>query len=259
MIESSLVSMHFAQKNMLAVLFSAGILLTSFIPKASAFSTSDKKPNPEKADTSAWVEVCSITDMHLTRLNGYIPDAKIDSYNLNVIRLNDMRSSKNTEVKKDKANYASKNVLESKIIASVEANFQEPVINTGVRGETQESTDYNLNAEILLNLVNEHRVKIGIAPLQKDDSLMQLASGRTSQLFDEIFVNGNMHAGFRALNLSYYATENIIYNRTEQGAFNWWLSSGVHRAAIQNPQHTHTGIACSGKTCAQIFTSFQPR
>jgi uncharacterized protein YkwD len=84
---------------------------------------------------------------------------------------------------------------------------------------------------------------------------MQFAVERVPELFDEIFVNGNMHAGFYNRNLPYHSTENIIYNNTEQGAFQWWLNSPIHRHAIENSSYTHTGIACGGKFCSQIFAS----
>lgn len=250
--------MHYAQKKVLAALFAAGMLLASYMPKAHA-STANKKPYTDQAAAFAWQEYCSISELNFTKLESLLSKPKIASSNFSIKRINDMRTQKILLVKADKAKYASENTAKLNIVASVEASIKEPVLAKEVKAESQETVTNELNAEILLSLVNEHRQKIGIPALQKDDSLMQYAASRTPQLFDEIFVNGNMHAGFHALNLPYYATENIIYNRSETGAFNWWLNSGVHRAAIQNPEHTHTGIACSGKTCAQIFTSFIPR
>lgn len=253
--------MLFAQKNVLASLFAASTLLISLTPSAHAESTANSKSQyPIQAEAKVVAEPCSISDLPLTKLETYIPTAKIASYSLNSARLNDMRSLKLKVNREDKANYAVERVLESTDTASVEAETKAPVIvQSEIKTELDEPIEYSLNAEVLFTLINEHRVKIGIQPLVKDDKLMQIASERAPELFDEIFVNGNMHAGFYARNLPYYATENIIYNRTEIGALNWWLGSAIHRSAIQNSEHTYTGIACSGRTCSQIFSHFQPK
>jgi hypothetical protein len=121
---------------------------------------------------------------------------------------------------------------------------------------TPSVASYQLNADVLLEKVNNHRIAIGLTPLQKDAALTDIAISRGPELFDEIFVNGNMHAGFYARNLPYWATENIIYYNDEDGAFNWWMNSSIHRSAIENASYTHTGIACDGKACSQIFTAF---
>lgn len=125
-----------------------------------------------------------------------------------------------------------------------------------VSGETVETAVFGLNADKLLELVNNHRVSIGLNALQKDDRVMTVATERAPELFDEIFINGNMHAGFYARNLPYHSTENIIYFNSEEGAYNWWMNSAIHRAAIENPEYTHTGIACDGNACSQIFANF---
>lgn len=121
---------------------------------------------------------------------------------------------------------------------------------------TPDTTDYALNPDVLFNLVNQHRSAIGLSQVQKEDRVMQVAQDRAPELFDEIFVNGNMHAGFNARQLPYHSSEIIIYYNTEEGAMQWWLHSPVHKGIIQDGSYTHAGIACSGKSCTMIFASF---
>lgn len=116
-------------------------------------------------------------------------------------------------------------------------------------------TALSLQADVIFELVNAHRTNIGLAAVQKDERVMQVAISREPELFDEIFVNGNMHAGFYARNLSYKASEIVIYFNTEEGAVNWWLNSPVHRSIIENASYTHAGIGCAGKACSMIFAS----
>lgn len=123
---------------------------------------------------------------------------------------------------------------------------------------TQAPEGYALNADVLFNLVNDLRVRSGLAALQKDDRVMQIAQSRAPELFDEIFVTWNMHAGFYARNLPYWATENMIYMRTEQEAFDWWLNSTVHRNSMLG-EYAYAGIGCEGKACSMIFTNFSPK
>jgi len=243
--------MLFAYKKVFPALFAVSMLL--------AFA------QPEKAQASSptgqnevQTTICAGSIIPLTGISEVMPKVSLASYMLNSQIVNDMRATKIVFEKKNKASYASAKVVDAKIPVSSESAVVE-MVRVEVKSEAIEPEITELNAEVLLGLINDHRVKIGLSPLQKDESLMQIARERTSELFDEIFVNGNMHAGFYARNLPYYATENIIYNRSEAGAFNWWLNSSIHRSAIQNSEHTHTGIGCSGRTCSQIFTHFQPK
>jgi uncharacterized protein YkwD len=201
------------------------------------------------------------TNSALTMINSLIPSAKIVSFKAKDDLLSNMQSVDYLLIRKDAAVYASAKQIQSTVASVVSKSVvgQPQIVQGEVKGEAVEANAHNLNADLLLNLVNQHRVNIGLQPLQKDDRVMQIASERTPELFDEIFVNNNMHAGFYSRNLPYAAVENIIYYNTEEGAFQWWLNSPLHRAAIENPTYTYTGIACSGRFCSMIYTSFQPK
>lgn len=121
-----------------------------------------------------------------------------------------------------------------------------------------DTISYALQADTLFDMVNEHRTSIGLPALQKDDRLMDIARSRAPEIFDEIFVNHNMHAGFYGRNLPYWATENIIYHHSEESALQWWLHSPVHRHAIEG-DYQFAGIGCDGKACSMIFSNFEPK
>ncbi len=248
--------MHFAYKKAYLALFAMSALVAVFQPKEVHASTSN---NEAKNGVSSAVETyCEASDIPLTGISSYMPKTSFISFSLNNQLVYDMRSVKLQVDTSDKAVFATAKVDEVRIEAP-DTLSQSEILKTEVKAEAVEPVSTELNADTLLGLINEHRIKIGLSALEKEENLMQIARERAPELFDEIFVNGNMHAGFYSRNLPYRATENIIYNQSEAGAFRWWLNSSVHRAAIQSTEHTHTGIACSGKACAQIFTSFKPR
>lgn len=133
-----------------------------------------------------------------------------------------------------------------------------------VLGATTTSTNVSapagsLNSDLLFEMINNHRASIGLPAYQKDERICQVARDRGPELYNEIFVTGNMHAGFKARNLPYWATENMISLGSEQASFNWWMSSSLHRRAIESNVYTHSCGACYGNSCAQIFTAFQPK
>jgi uncharacterized protein YkwD len=120
------------------------------------------------------------------------------------------------------------------------------------------AASHSLSSEVLFQKINNHRAKIGLPAFQKDERICQVAQSRAPELYREIFVTRRMHQGFYGRKLPYWATENMIHQNTEDQAFNWWMRSYIHRKAIQGNYKYACG-ACSGKSCAMIFTSFQPK
>jgi len=122
---------------------------------------------------------------------------------------------------------------------------------------SEQADSFPLNADFIFSLVNKHRLDIGLPVFQKDDRICHIAQVRAPQISNEILTR-TMHNGFFALNLPYFATENIIAIQTEQEAVNWWLHSPVHRHAIEN-DYVYSCVACSGKSCSEIFTNFEAK
>ena len=113
-------------------------------------------------------------------------------------------------------------------------------------------------AEKLFAMVNDHRSKIGLPAFEKDSKVCEMVASRAPQVYDEVFKEGPMHKGFKALNLSYWATENIAAYDTIEKNFDFWLRDDIHRKAIESAAK-YSCVACSGTYCSQIFTSFTPK
>lgn len=116
----------------------------------------------------------------------------------------------------------------------------------------------SLNPDVLFDMVNTVRVQNGLSAFQKDDNVCSIAQSRAPEIYAEIMVNHNMHAGFYARNLPYWATENLIFQKTEAAALNWWMNEPIHRAAILS-NNKYSCIACQGDACSEIFTNYLPK
>lgn len=123
---------------------------------------------------------------------------------------------------------------------------------------TSEEKEPILSADVLFDLVNTYRQKLNLPAFIKDESLCSITTSRAPEVYNEIFVQGPMHKGFYSKNLPYFATENIIYMRNEESALNWWLNSPIHKNAVLG-KYTYSCIACSGQSCSEIFTNFEPK
>lgn len=117
----------------------------------------------------------------------------------------------------------------------------------------------SLSADVYFNMINSHRASIGLPAFEKHPQLCEVAASRGPELNNEIFGNSYIHAGFKKLNLPYWATENMIGYPTEEIGFSWWMNSSIHRQAIESPDYKYACGTCSGKACNMIFTSFVPK
>lgn len=110
--------------------------------------------------------------------------------------------------------------------------------------------------EEMLELVNQERARVGVAPLVIDERLSMSAQMKADDMdsnnyFDHIDAN-NKHGyeyvfDMTGLDCS-YAGENIYKyaHGTSQRAFNWWKNSKPHYEAMKNPKYTHTGFGVAG-------------
>lgn len=116
------------------------------------------------------------------------------------------------------------------------------------------STIQESNSEVLFQMVNDHRAKLGLPAFEKDEKLCKIAQERAPQVNTEL-ASGTLHKGFEALNLPYWATENIAaYSNIEEN-LKFWLSDYIHKKAIES-SNKYSCISCAGSSCSQIFTSF---
>lgn len=126
-----------------------------------------------------------------------------------------------------------------------------PVSNLGANGNSN-------NSDAIFEMINAHRAKIGKPSFLKDGALCTLATTRSLELHNELFVTGGLHSGLYNRNLPYWITENAKYGSNEAGTVQWWLNSPVHRSAIEG-NYTYSCGACNGTQCAQLFTSYTPK
>lgn len=115
-----------------------------------------------------------------------------------------------------------------------------------------------LDGDKVFLLVNNYRTGKGMKEFVRDQNLCKLAQERAPELYDEIFVTGNMHAGLKARNLPYWITENIASYNTEEAIVSWWLSDYIHKKAIEST-NVYSCAACYKKSCSQLFTSYVAR
>lgn len=114
-----------------------------------------------------------------------------------------------------------------------------------------------LDPEKIFSMSNEYRKSKGLPEFKKDEKTCSLAASRAPEVSAEV-ASGDMHKGLRDRNLNYWNTENIISMRTEEAAFNWWINDKIHHDAIVG-NFTYSCVACSGNSCAQEFTNYQPK
>ncbi len=134
---------------------------------------------------------------------------------------------------------------------------KEEVVKTPALQFTPNPTG-ELSAEVLFEMVNAHRASISLPVFEKEAQVCHVAEARRQGIADEIFQGLPLHAGFYNMNLPYWATENMIYQHTEQEALSWWLNSPVHRSAIEGNYRYACGV-CNGEVCNMVFTNLEPK
>ena len=113
------------------------------------------------------------------------------------------------------------------------------------------------NAQILFDMTNDHRSKIGKPALEKEERLCKIAENRAPMVKSEL-ASGTLHKGFKELNLPYWATENIAAYQTMKENFNFLVTDYIHKKAIESDAK-YSCTACTGTSCSQIFSSFVPK
>lgn len=247
--------MRQAGKNALIGFIAVTAIVASLQPWEAVLASQSRSNRDQQGQSSAMAEISSAS---LTPISSLIPTPKLATFTDQHLLLESMQLP--AEPTQDTTLYASANTpkVEGVVVTDTTAPATaavETTPETAIEEHHIDSTDYALNADVLFELVNQHRASIGKPALQKDDRLMQIGQSRAPEVFDEIFVTGNMHAGFYARNLPYWATETIIHYHNEEGALNWWLHSPVHRPILEG-DYLYAGIGCSGKDCSMIFSNF---
>ena len=116
-----------------------------------------------------------------------------------------------------------------------------------------------------LNLINANRENNGIAKLETDSEIQNIARLKAKDLVDNNYfshvspVYGNVQAMFSDFNIEYSLVgENIAGNNNLVGAVESWMNSAKHKENILNSGYNYTGVAVIegeyyGKVFVQIF------
>lgn len=116
--------------------------------------------------------------------------------------------------------------------------------------ELFESTSFvemNPSEEALFNIINEHRISIGLNALKFDSAAYQVAQNHNAYMIN---ANRISHENFtdRATELNKKAMavrvgENVARSfPTQEGVLQAWLNSSTHKETIES-DYTHTGIS----------------
>jgi uncharacterized protein YkwD len=110
------------------------------------------------------------------------------------------------------------------------------------------------NADLLFQMTNDYRAKMGKPAFEKEERLCKIAEQRAPDVKPEL-ASGTLHKGFKELNLPYWATENIAAYQTMEENFKFLSTDFIHRKAIESDAK-YSCTACVGTSCSQIFSSF---
>ena len=110
----------------------------------------------------------------------------------------------------------------------------------------------------ILELVNQERARIGVAPLVMDENVQKSAQLKaddmeakgyrqhnipgTDNWYSSEMANLMSKAGCHTVSENFYWAG---FEATSRDAFNWWMNSEPHRKAIQNPEYTKIGLGIS--------------
>ncbi len=120
------------------------------------------------------------------------------------------------------------------------------------------ATNGTLSADTLFSMVNQKRSEAGLPAFEKHPEVCSVAEARKPQLENEVYGSSSIHAGFRAMDIPFRASENMISQNSEEAALNWWMNSSVHRGGVLG-NSKYACVVCQNKTCAMIMSSLEPK
>jgi uncharacterized protein YkwD len=111
-----------------------------------------------------------------------------------------------------------------------------------------------------LTLVNAHRRSLGASPLTYSKGLGEIASLHSLNMANKTVDFG--HTGFSgrcadarvALGGGNLCAENVAMGQKDaKSVFTSWMNSSGHRANIENPRHTHTGLGMKKSASGSVY------
>ena len=146
--------------------------------------------------------------------------------------------------------------------AKVAEAAQTPVETPGTpTSPTPTPTNPALNwTEEFMELVNTHRITLGLRPLIHSESLATIVTEHSQNMANKSVAFG--HDGFsgrcsesrNALGGGNWCGENVAMGqKTPQNAFNSWMNSSGHRANIEQSRATHTGFGFAKNSAGTYY------
>jgi uncharacterized protein YkwD len=100
-----------------------------------------------------------------------------------------------------------------------------------------------------MELVNEHRMRLGIGTVKYADSIAEVALGHSQNMGNKSVPFGHLGSRLRCQRIrrpfpgSNMCGEIVAMGqRSPQQVFDAWMNSPGHREAIENPEYTHSGL-----------------
>lgn len=133
--------------------------------------------------------------------------------------------------------------------------------------EDVEAINSSIEEAAMLKLVNQERAKAGVAPLDMDADLVQIARLKSQDIITNNYfahnspTYGDPFTMMTNMGIKYvYAGENLAGNPSLDNAHETLMDSPGHRKNILNPNYTHVGIGIVeggpyGKMYTQLFIS----
>ncbi|NLT94162.1 MAG: hypothetical protein GXW85_01280 [Clostridia bacterium] len=114
----------------------------------------------------------------------------------------------------------------------------------------------------MLEMINEERSEVGLAPLKMDNKLVQLARLKSQDMIEKNYFShtsptyGDPFQMMKDFGVEYWmAGENLAGNPSLTGAHESLMNSPGHRANILKPEFTHVGIGIvKGGRYGMMFT-----
>lgn len=135
------------------------------------------------------------------------------------------------------------------VICTMNSCSSEDSDTKATEASTQKVVSYSYNSIELetMNVINKHRVSVGLNPLEKINHMSFKSEEHVNYMIANNVVNHNDFVA-RSENIiktlgAKTVSENIAYNyNTPEAVLNAWLASPSHKANIEG-NHTHFGIA----------------
>jgi len=111
-----------------------------------------------------------------------------------------------------------------------------------------------------INLVNAHRLSLGVNPLTYSKPLAEIAALHSMNMANKTVDFG--HTGFSgrcsdarvALGGANLCAENVAMGQSDaKKVFTAWMNSSGHRSNIENARHTHTGLGMKKSASGTVY------